>query len=150
MQALVDLCPPVRERAAMKTKTFSILSITALLGLSGCFGDETLRAYGGLGSQWHLQELDGAAVSDATTITFGRGNDVSGSLPCNRFTARLSTPYPWFELEQLATTRRVCPALAEEITILDALQSMQIVEIKGRIMILSNEGGREMLFTSAE
>ncbi len=120
------------------------------LAAAGCIGDETLRAYGGKGQVWALQEIDETTVSASTTLSFDRRSSVSGVLPCNQLVAQLRSPYPWFELEQLATTRRVCPALAEETTILEALQQMQVVEIKGRVMILSNDAGREMVFTAAD
>ncbi|MFV1591915.1 META domain-containing protein [Phaeobacter sp. JH20_36] len=134
----------------MRTKFFSLVTLTCALPLTGCFGDETLRGYGGRGVLWQLQEIDGHIVKDATTLSFDRGENVSGTLPCNRFTARLDVPYPWFDLAQMATTRRVCPALGEEVAVLDALQQMQIVEIKGDVMILSNDTGREMVFKAAD
>ncbi|MFS4581253.1 META domain-containing protein [Phaeobacter sp. C3_T13_0] len=118
--------------------------------LTACFGDETLRAHGGGDSTWHLREIDNAAVSAATTLTFPRPGVLTGELPCNRVTGRLTTPYPWFEVEALATTRMVCPALREETEILTTLKVMEIVEIKGDVMILSNEAGREMVFSAAE
>ncbi|AHD08044.1 META domain-containing protein [Phaeobacter gallaeciensis] len=134
----------------MKQTYFLILAILFTGILSACLGDETLRAYGGNSATWQLREVDGEAVSEVTTLSFPRPGVLAGELPCNRVTGQLTAPYPWFEVERLATTRMVCAALQEETDVLAALQAMEIVEIKGAVMILSNEAGREMIFTAAD
>ncbi|ATF16900.1 META domain-containing protein [Phaeobacter gallaeciensis] len=134
----------------MKQTYFLILAILFTGILSACLGDETLRAYGGNSDTWQLREVDGEAVSEVTTLSFPRPGVLTGELPCNRVTGQLTAPYPWFEVEHLATTRMVCAALQEETDVLAALQAMEIVEIKGAVMILSSEAGREMIFTAAD
>ncbi|AFO89856.1 META domain-containing protein [Phaeobacter inhibens] len=133
----------------MKKTYFLMLAMLCTGTLSACTGDETLRAYGGSSATWQLREVDGDAVSAVTTLSFPRHGALTGELPCNQVTGQLTTPYPWFEVENLATTRMVCSALQEETDVLAALQAMEIVEIKGAVMILSNEAGREMIFTIA-
>ncbi|ATG40993.1 META domain-containing protein [Phaeobacter piscinae] len=134
----------------MKQTYFLTLAILCAGILSACLGDETLRAYGGKSTSWQLREVDGDAVSAVTTLSFPRPGALTGELPCNRVTGQLTAPYPWFEVENLATTRMVCAALQEETDVLAALQAMEIVEIKGAVMILSNQAGREMIFTAAD
>ncbi|APG45788.1 META domain-containing protein [Phaeobacter porticola] len=134
----------------MKLIYAPLLAFASLLSLVGCFGDETLRAYGGRGTTWQLREIDKTPVAALTTLEFPKPGVITGQLPCNQMTGQLMTPYPWFEIAALATTRMVCPTLREETDVLTALQQMDLVEIKGSVLLLTNDAGREMLFTATD
>ena len=122
------------------------LVILAALALTGCRDDETLTAYGAGDMVWHLAEIDGAPFEDRAIITFDASGAVNGEGPCNTFTATQTAPYPWFRVEDLAVTRRACPALSAEAVFLTALQKMTLVEAVSDIMILRNDANREMVF----
>ena len=127
-------------------RSFALLAIFP--ALAACRGDETVAAYGGSGQIWVLQELDGAVFPARATLTFPGAGQIAGAAPCNSYSGAMTVPYPWFETGPLAVTRRACPDLAAETVFLDALQAMAFSEVSGRLLILSNGTGREMVFSS--
>jgi len=118
--------------------------------LAACDQDETLRSYGAGDIVWSLTELNDAPFTADSALSFLSGNRVSGTGPCNTFMATMSVPYPWFELEGLASTRRVCPQLAEETDFFNALTQASQVEILGNVMVLSNDDGLSMVFKAVD
>ena len=126
----------------MKRALFAL----ACVALPACGGDETLTGYGAAGS-WRLTEIDGQPFAATANMTFSEGRAVSGDGPCNRFSATQMAPYPWFQLGPIAATRRACPDLPAEAAFFDALAAMTISEVLTDTLILSNEAGREMVFT---
>ncbi|WP_027235574.1 META domain-containing protein [Leisingera caerulea] len=121
--------------------------IGSLLLASACTGDESLSAYGAAGKVWRLQSVDGAAFPASASLRFPEPGKIAGRGPCNSFSGIQTAPYPWFETGPLAVTRMACPGLAAEDAFLQALQEMTLAEVSGDVLILSNEAGREMLFT---
>lgn len=115
------------------------------VAMAGC-GDESLSGYGGADHIWVLQQLDGEVFDASATLVLAKGGDVSGQAPCNSYRGRQSAPYPWFQIDTLAATRSVCPALMAEVTYLQALQEMREAEVAGEVLILRNSEGREMVF----
>ena len=89
-------------------------AFSMLLGLNFCVGDETVGAYGGAGITWVLRELDTTEFTARATMEFPAEGRMSGSAPCNSYTAEMSVPYPWFEAGPIAATRRACPDLDAE------------------------------------
>lgn len=126
------------------------LTFAALLAVAACTGDETVRAYGGGDIVWQLQEIDGAPFRARATLEFPDDGGVAGSAPCNRYTATMAAPYPWFETGPIAATRRACPDLDAEADFLQKLSRARIVEVAGQTLILSNEDGLSMIFTAAD
>jgi heat shock protein HslJ len=118
--------------------------------LAGCDADETLRSYGGADKTWQLVELNGAAFADTATLTFPAKHKVAGNGPCNRFSATLDVPYPWFNVTQVVSTKMACPALAHETAFFDTLSAASISEVLGNTMILSNPEGLMMVFNAAD
>jgi heat shock protein HslJ len=116
--------------------------------ISACSGDETVAAYGGGGKTWKLQNLDGAPFSARATLTFPAPGQIAGNASCNSYHGAMTVPYPWFDTGTLAVTRRACPDMASEAAFLEALQDMSFSEVSGEVLILSNEAGREMIFSS--
>lgn len=116
------------------------------LFLTGCFGDETLNAYGAAGKTWKLVELRGAAFPARANIVFPEPGQMAGQGPCNRFSAAQNVPYPWFEAGPIAATRRACPALADETAFFTALSAARQVEVAGDTLILSDEDSVLLVF----
>ena len=108
--------------------------------------DETVSGYADSDAVYSLTEFDGAAFSSTATITFPEAGRVAGEAPCNLWSATQSAPYPWIELGPIAATRRACPDLEAETMFFEALGAMTIAEVSGDVLILSNDGGRSMVF----
>ncbi|PCJ10139.1 MAG: META domain-containing protein [Rhodobacteraceae bacterium] len=126
-----------------------ILSLSLLL-MTACRGDETIAAYGADDMEWQLTELDGQPFAATATLRFPEPGRLTGAAPCNSYSAVLDAPYPWFDAQNLSVTRMVCEDQKAENQYLQALQGMTLSEVSGGTLILSNDGGREMLFTAAE
>ncbi|SDE26979.1 META domain-containing protein [Ruegeria marina] len=120
-----------------------------VLSLSFCAKDETVAAYGAGGRTWVLQSIDGLVFHATATLGFPETGLVAGQGPCNGFSGHLDVPYPWFEIQGLAATRRACPELEAEGVFFAALMAMEQAEVAGDVLILRNEAGHEMLFTAA-
>lgn len=125
------------------------LTLPLIFALSACQADETLSGYGAAGVTWRLTSLDGAAFSARATLEFPEPGKISGAAPCNRYFGAQTAPYPWFKIEGLGRTKRACPELAQESAYFSALSEMTLSEVTGATLILSNDAGREMLFTAA-
>lgn len=124
---------------------FSMISV---LTLPMCHSDETLSGYGASDTVWSLVELDGHPFSAKAILIFPEPGRLSGEAPCNKFAGQQTAPYPWFKAEGVAATRRACPQLADETMFLDALNAMTLAEVGDKILILSTETGRQMVFIS--
>lgn len=129
------------------TNTVQYLGILVLI-LGACKKDETVAAYGAANQIWQVVEVDDIPFPATATLTFPQAGIVSGSGPCNQFTADLTTPYPWFELGPIKITKRACPDLKAETIFVDALADMTLVEVLEDTMILSTPEGRSILFKS--
>lgn len=122
----------------------------SVVSLTQCARDETVAAYGAGGRTWSLQSIDGAEFPASATLGFPKAGHVAGQGPCNGFTARQDLPYPWFKVQELASTRMACPDLEAEGTFFAALLAMEQSEVSGDVLILRNEAGHEMLFRAAD
>ena len=127
-----------------------LLSIPLFLGLSACWSDETVGAYGASDQIWVLQELDATPFTAHATVTFPEAGTIAGKAPCNNFSGPMTAPYPWFEVKNLAVTRMACPDLEAETLFYAALSDMTQSEVSGDTLILTNEAGREMVFKASE
>lgn len=116
---------------------------------ASCDRDETLTAYGAADRIWTLQSLDGAPFGARATLIFPAEGRLAGMAPCNSFRGSQTAPYPWFAAGPLLTTRRACPELGAEQEFLRALEEMSLAEISGDVLVLSNDRGREMVFSAA-
>lgn len=122
-----------------------IFAVTLLLSACG-IRDETVTAYGGAGQVWVLEKIDGVQFQERATISFPQESVVEGKGPCNQFTAKQNAPYPWFELSDISATLMACDNLSAEATYFKALESMELVEVLGSVMLLKTASGREMVF----
>lgn len=116
--------------------------------ISACQPDQTASAYADPLATYRLLEIDAAAVSFAATLRFPSASQISGQGPCNSYGAELSAPYPWFALGKFTATERACPDLETEQKFFNALSTMAFAEISGPVLVLTNDAGREMVFSS--
>ena len=121
-----------------------------LLLPAACAGDETLSGYAEREAVYVLEEIDGAAFAARATIGFPEEGTAQGEAPCNRWSAALEAPYPWFALGPVAATRRACPDLDAEQAFFAALTEMTLAEVQGPVLILSDEAGRAMVFRAPQ
>ncbi|NRP12932.1 hypothetical protein XMM379_000914 [Aliiroseovarius sp. xm-m-379] len=128
-------------------RPINVLAIS-LLTLAAC-NDETLSGYAPEKTTWVWQELDGGPAPARATLTLGPRGQVSGQAPCNSYSAKVTVPYPWFELGNIIATRRACPELADETAYFSALEAMSLAEVSGDTLLLSNDAGRDMLFVAS-
>jgi len=113
-----------------------------IIALAACRGDETLTGYGAADRDWHL---DTARL----TLRFGTGGKVSGHGPCNSFTATQTAPYPWFDLGGFEATEHSCPGRATETALFARLATMTLAEVADNTLILSDDDGNRMVFSTA-
>jgi len=128
----------------------TLAALLSFLCFGACQGDETVAAYGGSAREWTLIEIDGVAFDARATLSFPEPGKIEGQAPCNRYSGEMTAPYPWFEAEAIAVTRRACGELAQETRFFTTLTEMAFSEVAGSTMILSNETGREMVFEAGQ
>ena len=105
-----------------------------LWALTGCvFGDETVSGYADREAVWQLKEIGGIAFDASASLQFPEKGQISGSGPCNSFTAIQTVPYPWLNVQALAATRKACVDLDDEQQFFSALQAMTLAEVSGDI-----------------
>lgn len=121
----------------------------ALGVLMGCSGDETVYAKGAGARVWSLDQINGAQAASDLSIMFGTRGRVTGQGLCHDFAGKQTAPYPWFALESLTSTASRCDSDLQSGPIISALMRMNVSEVSGNLMILSNEVGEEMVFTAA-
>lgn len=128
-----------------RMRIFCLLALVS--GVMGCMhGDETISGYVDRDAIWHLQELDGVEFPAQASVQFPETGQVTGSGPCNRYSAIQTAPYPWISVEAVAATKRACPDLQQEQQFFEMLQSMSLAEVSGDALLLSDDTGRQMLF----
>lgn len=125
-----------------------LLLIPAIALLVSACKDETISGYADAGAIWSLIELDGAAFQADATLSFPEKGRIAGQAPCNSYSGTQTAPYPWFETGPILSTKRACSDLNAETAFFTALSEMRVAEVSGNTLILSNEAGREMVFTS--
>lgn len=121
-----------------------ILTLGALL--NSCQKDETISGYAVPGAMYWVQTIGGEPFAARANITFPQPGQITGEAPCNQYEAKQTLPYPWFNIEALAATKRACPDLGLEAEFFKSLASMTLVEVSGSILLLSNDAGSEMVF----
>lgn len=126
----------------------SLSRIAAVLTVPLCCSctDETLSGYAGTKVEYVLQALDDRPFAARATLSFPKPGQIAGQAPCNRYFGSLDVPYPWFKGEGLVATEMACPDLAAEGAFFAALAEMTFAEVSGKVLILSNGTGREMVF----
>lgn len=124
------------------------LVLPLLSFIPACQADETLRAYGAADKVWVLSEINDQPFNAKADLTFPDEETIAGSAPCNRYSASMTVPYPWFEVGPIAATKRACPDLQDESFFFEKLREMTLSEVLGKILILSTPEGQKMVFIS--
>lgn len=130
------------------TRVFALLAVS--MALLGCFKDETVAGYGAADQVWALSELNGKKFDASATLTFPSKGRIDGKAPCNRYSASMVAPYPWFETGPILSTKTACPDLPAESQFFAALSQATLAEVLGGTLILSNTDGLNMVFTTAD
>lgn len=125
------------------------LAFALALGLAACKKDETVAGYDG-DKTWTLTEVDGTPFTSQATLQFADDGKVSGQAPCNSYFSEQTKPYPWIGFGPIGNTRKMCPEMGQETLFFSALGEMTQAEISGDVMILSNDGERQMVFRGAK
>lgn len=112
--------------------------------LAAC-GDETVSAFSE-NDEYQLISINDVPFNAKATLDISVSGNVSGSGPCNRYNASQTAPYPWFDLGPIASTKRACDELSKEAQFFISLETMTIVEVAGKTLILSNDDKDEMVF----
>lgn len=123
-------------------------SLLIALALTGCKSDETISGYTDANAVWTLTEVNNTAFTARATITFPAEGKVSGKAPCNSYSSSQTVPLPWFKLGPILSTKMACADLAAEQIFFTNLGAASLAEVRGNILILSNETGLEMVFTT--
>jgi len=125
-----------------------LLALLIPLALSACKYDESISGYTDANATWTLIDLDGKPFNARATIAFPSKGKVTGQAPCNTFVSTQTVPLPWFKLGPIMSTKMACPDLVAEQQFFEGLGAMTLAETSGNTMILSTDGGREMVFRS--
>ena len=124
-------------------------ALIALLWLAACNKDESVSAFVTGSGVYALRTFDGVQLAVPITLDLSEPGQVSGRAPCNSYSAAQTAPYPWFQIGDIATTRRACATRRLEHRYLTALSRMTIVEVSGTVLILTNDSGAEMVFDAS-
>lgn len=107
--------------------------------------NETVTGYLPAGGPWVLQEIGGDSVDAPIRLMFSPGGlTITG--PCLHLRARQAAPYPWFEATGIDTGANACPLSQAETAASEYLAKVNVAEVSGPVLILSDAGGVEMVF----
>ena len=123
------------------------LSLFLGLGFSigGYLKDETVTGYLPADGPWYLTELDGARVDTPITLELTTGA-ITIQGPCLRLRAAQRAPYPWLKATAIDTSDNTCPLSPAESAAREYLSRVNVAEVSGDILVLSETGGAEMVF----
>ncbi len=124
------------------------LPLLLCLGLTACLGDETVSGYAP--GPWRLTAIDETPVGTGITLNLSERGEISGSAPCNHYSATQTAPYPWVGIGPIAATRRACPERELEQRYFAALSAMTLAEVSGPVLILTGDDGRRLDYELAE
>ena len=130
------------------------LTVTGVLAAIAAFNvvtdDQSTSTMVGIGSTWALEELNGEEGVEAT-IEFPEAGQIAGQAPCNRYTAKDHSMYPWMDIRAIAATRVACPEMEAEDAFLAAIDDAHIVELEGDTLTVRDRKGRhELVFSRVE
>ncbi|WP_370400117.1 META domain-containing protein [Sulfitobacter sp. JB4-11] len=122
-----------------------VIVFIVVMGMAFQNQDQTVRAYGADDHIWQVTELRGAPFPARATLQFPRIGQITGTGPCNTYQTGMHTPYPWFGVDGIISTKRACPDLALEAAFFAALQEASLSEVGPDTLTLSNEAGDVLL-----
>lgn len=105
-----------------------------------------------VGTSWSLATMDATNVEGDYTLTFSSNGKVSGQADCNRFFGSFTSGEEEgaLEIEQLGSTKVMCPPESLEGRYLESLQSTVRVHIEGESLTLITSDGNELTFRATE
>ena len=127
---------------------WSFIVLGLAVWYAACVGDETVATYGGSDKDWRVVEIDNVPFEANAALSFSKRGKIEGTGPCNTYTARMTTPYPWFETGPIMATQTTCPNLDAETVFFNALSEMTLSEVFGDTLILSTVDGRSIILVS--
>ncbi|MEM8789917.1 MAG: META domain-containing protein [Pseudomonadota bacterium] len=140
--------PPQPPRRRLAAKAALLLAMGLAAGCSAL--PDTVGQAAPSDTLWTLKDLNGAPAGFSASLRFGSGGSVSGTAPCNSFSARQTAPLPWFEIADLTATQRGCPLARDEAAFFQALRAMDFAEVADNSLLLSNDQGQTLFFQAAE
>ncbi|WP_157966298.1 META domain-containing protein [Oceanibium sediminis] len=125
------------------------LALAAVSILAACAPlPDTVGEAAPAGTVYRLAAFNDAPVTFGATVRLLNDGKVSGAGPCNTYTAVQKAPLPWLEITDLASTRRTCDQQRSEDAFFIALQAMDFAEIGGDSLLMTNNAGQSLFFTS--
>lgn len=126
---------------ALVTPLFLSLAFT----LGSYFKDETVTGYLPADGPWVLEEINGSATDAGISLMFSPDR-LTLTGPCLRLSAGQSAPYPWFEATGVDDSANACPLSPVESAVNEYLAKMNLAEVSGDVLILSQSDGGGMVF----
>lgn len=129
----------------MKRLTLFILTLMAITLTSCCDCRKLSKLQKPLlGTSWQLVQIMGrdvVAEGESYTLMFHDNGSVSGQGDCNLITAIFKTTEKRsLDIDQIGSTRRLCPDAAGEQAYIDMLDRVTHYEMDGDMMILLSNG----------
>ncbi|WP_428926667.1 META domain-containing protein [Marinibacterium sp. SX1] len=127
-------------------------ALALALGATAAPAQEAAPAdpYADRDTTWVLVMLDTVPFEATATLRFPQDGQVAGKAVCNNYSGPQDGDFPEFRTGVLMATRMACPDMAQEQVFLDALADMRLAARKDGMLILSDGGDRQMVFTAAE
>jgi heat shock protein HslJ len=102
------------------------------------------------GTEWQLLAIDGTFYEANVTLQIGEDGTLTGTGPCNRWSARNAATLPDMKIAGLRATRMACDRLADEQVFFDALVGMMGLKLAGpKNLVLQGPGDHSMEFSLA-
>ncbi len=102
------------------------------------------------GTEWQLLAIDGTFYEANATLQIGEDGTLTGTGPCNRWSARNAAPLPNLKVTGIRATRMACDRLSDEQAFFDALTGMTGLALAGpKNLVLQGPGDHSMEFSVA-
>jgi len=96
------------------------------------------------GSSWTILAISGDAADKAGTLAFNDGK-LAGKAACNRYFASYEASDDTITVGLVGATRMMCPAIALEQKLFDALAAVRKHRRDGANLVLSDAAGEALL-----
>ena len=124
-----------------------LLTLLAAVSMTAC---PTAQAQTVTDTEWQLLAVDGAFYEANATLQIADDGSLTGSGPCNRWSARNAATLPDLKIEGLRATRMACDRLADEQAFFDVLIGMTGLKLAGpKNLVVQGPGDRSMEFSLA-
>ena len=123
-----------------------MMSIFGLLTTAACShtGKSPVNIVELIGTEWGLEEIDGAGVADRvqSTLHFEREDRIAGWGGCNRYFAGLRSDGDMIRIGPIGSTRRICPPVVmdQEDRFFEALEKARNLSMQAPYLIIDCDG----------